>query len=172
MRISDWSSDVCSSDLITVTARKITENRQKAPASITVLESEALTTAGIKVPTDLEKLLPGTSLRIEGAVAQTYIRGVGSNLDFPYTSPAVAMTFNGIVLPRYGTMGALFDLSSVQQIAGPQGTLYGGSAAGVAINLLSMKQSADFSGYLLLDGGTYYKVHMAANQNLRASDQP
>src|SRR3546814_18148622 len=93
MRISDWSSDVCSSDLaqtgevglseITVTARKITENRQKAPASITVLESEALTTAGIKVPTDLEKLLPGTSLRIEGAVAQTYIRGVGSNLDFP-----------------------------------------------------------------------------------------
>src|SRR3546814_6441588 len=51
---------------ITVTARKITENRQKAPASITVLESEALTTAGIKVPTDLEKLLPGTSLRLEG----------------------------------------------------------------------------------------------------------
>src|SRR3546814_670158 len=90
---------------ITVTARKITENRQKAPASITVLESEALTTAGIKVPTDLEKLLPGTSLRIEGAVAQTYIRGVGSNLDFPYTYPAVAMPFNGIVLPRYGTMG-------------------------------------------------------------------
>src|SRR3546814_15576558 len=81
------------------------------------------------------------------------------------------MTFNGIVLPRYGTMGALFDLSSVQQIAGPQGTLYGGSAAGGAINLLSMKPSADFSGDLLLDGGNSDQVHMAANQNLRASDQ-
>src|SRR3546814_924562 len=81
------------------------------------------------------------------------------------------MTFNGIVLPRYGTMGALFDLSSVQHIAGPQGTLYGGSAAGGAIHLLSMKPSADFSGDLLLDGGNYDQVHMAANQNLRASDQ-
>src|SRR3546814_9365812 len=81
------------------------------------------------------------------------------------------MTCNGIVLPRYGTMVALFDLSCVQQIAGPQGTLYGGSAAGGAINLLSMKPSADFSGDLLLDGGNYDQVHMAANQNLRASDQ-
>src|SRR3546814_19449399 len=68
-------------------------------------------------------------------------------------------------------MGALFDLSSVQQIAGPQGTLYGGSAAGGAINRLSMKQSADFSGDLLLDGGNYDQVRMAANQNLRARDQ-
>src|SRR3546814_1227689 len=34
-----------------------------------------------------------------------------------------------------------------------------------------MKPSADFSGDLLLDGGNYDQVHMAANQNLRASDQ-
>src|SRR3546814_1316349 len=34
-----------------------------------------------------------------------------------------------------------------------------------------MKPAADFSGDLLLDGGNYDQVHMAANQNLRASDQ-
>src|SRR3546814_18502928 len=83
---------------ITVTARKITENRQKAPASITVLESEALTTAGIKVPSALEKLLPGTDLRIEGTLAQPYIRCVGSNPAFPYPSPAFALTFHRLVL--------------------------------------------------------------------------
>lgn len=158
-------------DDIVVTARKTTENLQKAPATITVVDSAALTGGGVKVPTDLDKLLPSASLRQEGAVAQTYIRGVGSNLDFPYTSPAAAITLNGIILPRYGTMGALFDLSSVQQIAGPQGTLYGGSAAGGAINLLSAKPADDFSGDLLLDRGNYGQVHVAANQNLRASDE-
>lgn len=165
----DQTKEVGLSDIV-VTARKTTENNQKAPASITVVDSVALTGAGIKVPTDLEKLLPSASLRIEGAVAQTYIRGVGSNLDFPYTSPAAAITLNGIILPRYGTMGALFDLSSVQQIAGPQGTLYGGSAAGGAINLLTMKPASDFVGDLLVDGGNYGQAHIVANQNLRASD--
>lgn len=165
----EQTGEVGLSDIV-VTARKTTENNQKAPASITVVDAAVLTGAGIKVPTDLEKLLPSASLRIEGAVAQTYIRGVGSNLDFPYTSPAAAITLNGIILPRYGTMGALFDLSSVQQIAGPQGTLYGGSAAGGAINLLTKQPSDDFTGDVLADAGNYGQVRLVANQNLRASD--
>ena len=108
---------------IVVTARKTTENLQKAPASIVAVTGAQLKAARILVPTDLNKVLPSAQLDQEGAVAQTFIRGVGSTTDFPWTSPAVAMTYNGIVIPRYGTLGLMFDLSSVQSIAGPQGTL-------------------------------------------------
>src|SRR6185312_1876554 len=108
---------------IVVTARKTTENVQNAPASIDVVEAKELTRSGVVVPTDLSKLLPSAMLNAEGATAQVFIRGVGSRVDFPWTTAASAITHNGIVIPRMGTMGLLFDLSSAQEISGPQGTL-------------------------------------------------
>lgn len=155
---------------IVVTARKTSENLQKAPATINVVNAEQLTSGGIEKPTDLNKVLPSASLRSQGPVAQTYIRGVGSNLDFPWTSPASIITYNGVIIPRYGTKGVLFDLSRVEQIAGPQGTLYGGSAAGGAINLITQKPAGEFSGNALLEGGNYGTVHGALNQNIPLSD--
>jgi iron complex outermembrane recepter protein len=156
---------------LVVTARKTTENLQRAPATIDVVTAKELTSGGIAVPTDLTKVLTSATLNAEGAVAQTFIRGVGSRVDFPWTSPASAITYNGIIIPRYGTMGLLFDLSSVQEIAGPQGTLYGGSAAGGAINLLTQQPTNDWSGNMLLEGGNYAAAHVAVNQNVPASDQ-
>jgi iron complex outermembrane recepter protein len=155
---------------ITVTARKTTENLQKAPATIDVVTSKELVSEAINVPTDLTKVLTSATLNSEGAVAQTFIRGVGSRVDFPWTSAASAITYNGLIIPRYGTMGLLFDLSSVQEIAGPQGTLYGGSAAGGAINLITNRPSNDWSGQGMVEGGDYATAHVAVSQNIPLSD--
>lgn len=154
---------------IVVTATKTAEDLQHAAASINVVSSSELTTEGITIPSQLSNALANANLTTEGAVAQVFIRGVGSRVDFPWTSPASAITYNGIVIPRYGTMGLMFDLSSVQEIAGPQGTLYGGSAAGGAINLITQRPGNNWSGEGLLGLGNYGAQQVAVDQNVPVS---
>lgn len=156
---------------IVVTARKSEENLQKAPATILAVSGEELENRGFTGPLDLVKVLPNTSLREQGPVAQTFIRGVGSRIDFPNVSSPSAFTYNGIIIPRFGTSGILFDLGSVQAIAGPQGTLYGGSAAGGAINTLTAKPTYDGSGKILLSGGNKGNAQVTGNQNAALSDR-
>ncbi len=156
---------------VVVTARKVTENVQKAPASIVAVSGAELQRQGITSAQSLEKVIPSGNFRQEGPVVQTFIRGVGTNLDSPYVDVAVAYNYNGIVIPRFATGGLIFDLSSVQVIAGPQGTLYGGTAAGGAVNVSSALPRNDFSGNALIEGGDYGRGHVAVDQNMPAGDR-
>src|SRR3546814_20633591 len=52
MRISDWSSDVCSSDLIIVTATKRNENLSQVPIAVSVTTDEDIAAKGIVRPQD------------------------------------------------------------------------------------------------------------------------
>src|SRR3546814_16951466 len=61
MRISDWSSDVCSSDLITVTARRRSENLQEIPIAVTVLTQQDIERAGVKSVGDFANLTPNVT---------------------------------------------------------------------------------------------------------------
>src|SRR3546814_11825879 len=62
MRISDWSSDVCSSDLglgdILVVARRTQERLQDVPISITAISAEKIESAQISQGSDLIRLVP------------------------------------------------------------------------------------------------------------------
>ena len=167
-------TDAGSSEALTeivVTARKTTENLQKAPASIVAVSGDDLVAAQITNALELQTVLPSAQLREEAAVTQIYIRGVGSVTDLPNFSASSVYLFNGISIPRYGAAGLLFDLGSVQEIAGPQGTLYGGSAAGGAINVNSARPVNDYSGSGLLAGGNYGTVHTAIDQNVPLGDK-
>src|SRR3546814_3101124 len=81
MRISDWSSDVCSSDLastalaqdaggeqssineIIVTAQKRSERQSDVPLSITAVQGDRLFELGVSGPQDLEKVALGFTFR-------------------------------------------------------------------------------------------------------------
>ena len=151
---------------IVVTARKTSENVQRAPASIISVSGGALTSQSIVDPVQLQKVLPSASLHEEGAVTQTFIRGIGSRSDFPWLPTASVFLFNNILIPRYGTTGMIFDLGSMQSIAGPQGTLYGGSAAGGAINLFGERPTNDFSGTAQVNYGSYNFLNAMVAQNI------
>jgi iron complex outermembrane receptor protein len=151
---------------VVVTAEKRTENLQKAPASIVAVSGEALQNAGITDPQQLDKLLPSANLRQEGPVVQVFIRGVGGRVDTPNLFAASTFVYNGIPVPRAQPFGVLFDLDSVQAISGPQGTLYGGTAAGGAVNIITAQPQNNFSGSALLEGGNRGEGHVAVNQNM------
>lgn len=155
---------------IIVTATKDRQSIQRVPASVVAISGEALVQAGITSPQGLEKFAPSGSLKSQGTVIQAFIRGVGSNIDNPNFQPGVIFNYNDVPLSRYGTMGTLFDLGAVEIISGPQGTLYGGSAAGGAINLNAERPDFDYAGSGSIEVGNYSSVHVGGAQNIRLSD--
>src|SRR3546814_18230830 len=99
MRISDWSSDVCSSDLgkqaatldaVEVTAQRRVENVQDVPVSIRTVNAEqlgALASGGADI-----RFLSGRvpSLHIESSYVRAfprfYVRGIGNPNSAPNSS--------------------------------------------------------------------------------------
>lgn len=154
---------------IVVTAQRRSETAQKAAAAITAISGGNLAALGIKDSRDLQKILPSVEIKPEGPVSQTFVRGVGNNIDTPYSNPAVAYNLNGIVLPRYATASAFFDLERVEVLPGPQGTLYGGSAAGGVINLVAHPPGNNFDGEATIEVGNYAFAHGIITQNAALS---
>src|SRR3546814_9269207 len=79
MRISDWSSDVCSSDLeVVVTAQRREERLKDVPLTVSAMSSEQLTEAGVTNIYDLQSVVSGLSWGGAGNATQTSIRGLST----------------------------------------------------------------------------------------------
>src|SRR3546814_18983061 len=78
MRISDWSSDVCSTDIV-VTARRRDERLQDVPVSVSAFSTEALERSTIQTLQDINTITPGFRAGAEGGTVNISIslRGIG-----------------------------------------------------------------------------------------------
>src|SRR3546814_6397251 len=104
MRISDWSSDVCSSDLngiaeVIVTAQRREERAQDVPISITVITPQQMSNANITNSGDLATYTPSLSVNTRFGNENTSfaIRGFTQDLR---TTASVATYFAEVVAPR------------------------------------------------------------------------
>jgi iron complex outermembrane receptor protein len=144
------------SDEIIVTARRQAESAQTTPVSVTVLSSEALTERGIRTLRDIQSLVPGVILAGVGfdENAGYTIRGQGRDIVGPGL-PSVIVYFNEVPMPSWGSNSPTFDVSNVQVLKGPQGTLFGRNTTGGAILVYSKAPSYDFNGYGQVTVGEY-----------------
>jgi outer membrane receptor protein involved in Fe transport len=127
-------------EAVIVTAQRRREDVRKVPASISVLNAEALEQSHIQGLEDVTRATPGVSFASGGGpgLDNIEVRGVSSTSgsatvgiyldDVPIT---VKNLYNGAVEPRF------FDLDRVEILRGPQGTLYGTSSMGGAIRFIS-----------------------------------
>ncbi len=154
---------------IIVTADKQAEPLQKTPAAITALSGDQLVSAGITDIRGVEEMVPSVRFQQENAATEIYIRGVGSTLDFPQLSSPNVFNLNGISIPREGTSVPLYDVDQVEVLPGPQGTLYGSSALGGAVNVNFRRPTPDLETRTLLELGDYSLYHLSAAENLPLS---
>lgn len=135
---TDPSSDTSGIGDIVVTAERRSESVQKSSVSIEVITGPQL--SAVTKPSDLTNISPGIQVGTSGVQPQVYIRGVGDTTVNSRTQGAVAFNVDGIYYAR-GTQfsPSLFDISRIEVLKGPQGTLYGRNASGGAVNVITVK---------------------------------
>ena len=139
---------------IVVTASRRTIDVQKESRPVTALSAAQLERAGVSDVSSLQNLVPGLNIARSGGYLQYFIRGVGDRTSTGFSDSGVAVSLDGVFLPRSFT-GAqmMFDMQRVEVLKGPQGTLYGRNANAGAINLDTNQPGSMLGGYLNVDGG-------------------
>ena len=141
---------------ITVTARRREESAQATPVSLTAFSAEELRAAGIKEIRDLTAAVPGVNMTSSGGTNNTVfsIRG-RSRAVVGNAQPSVATYVDEVPLSVWGASVPTYDISSVQVLKGPQGTLFGRNTTTGAVLVTSAAPTHDFDGYLQATLGNY-----------------
>ena len=132
---------------VIVTAQKREQRLQDVPAAVTVLNAVQLQQAGVKSVKDLTLLTPGLNATTNGNESTTTvrIRGVGTVADNAGLEDAVGIYIDGVYRPRNGvSFNNLGELSDVEVLKGPQGTLFGKNTVAGVIQITTARPSFTF----------------------------
>ncbi len=130
-------------ETVTVTSSKIGGDVQNIPISITALSQEQLTATQTTGGPDLVKQVPNlTFSKTNFTGYNIQIRGIGTQAISVTTDPAVAVAFNDVPFIRnHFFEQEFYDVSQLEVLRGPQGTLYGRNATAGVVNVVSAKGS-------------------------------
>jgi len=145
---------------ITVTARRTAENLQQTPVSITAITAETLEARGDTSIGDLSQSAPNVTLEQNtagfGKSALAYIRGVGQSDILPAFEPGVGFYVDDVYQGTlFGSLTDLTDVSRVEILRGPQGTLFGKDNEGGAVRFFSPVPTGDGTGYVEAGYGSF-----------------
>jgi outer membrane receptor protein involved in Fe transport len=135
-------------ETVVVTATKRAESVQKIPFSVTALSEKDLTARGATSVEQAIAYVPGVNFSSNGTNAGVYsVRGVSTSSYVANTQSPVALYIDDInildpVYPKITTNLNLFDVSRVEVLEGPQGTLFGSSSLGGAVRVITNKPDA------------------------------
>ncbi|MFD2138542.1 TonB-dependent receptor plug domain-containing protein [Novosphingobium resinovorum] len=140
---------------IVVTARRVAENIQSTPVSVTAFSADTLRQATIRDTQDLLVKTPGVFLASGGRENTNFsIRGQAKALA-GNSAAAVISYFAEVPSPTTGSSIPTYDLGSVQVLKGPQGTLFGRNTTGGAILYYPTAPDYSVGGYLQGTYGNY-----------------
>lgn len=145
---------------IVVTAQRKAESLQDVPISVQAFGNDTLQTRGISSAADLARVVPGFAAAESGLNTPIYtLRGVGFNESSLSATSTVSVYVDEVGLPFPATtVGAAFDLSRIEVVKGPQGTLYGQNTTGGAINYIANRPTDELSAGVLLGFGRFNAI--------------
>ncbi|HEY1092797.1 MAG TPA: TonB-dependent receptor plug domain-containing protein, partial [Burkholderiaceae bacterium] len=161
-------------ETVIVTAERRAESIKDVPSAVTSLSGEkleVLNSSGADVRF-LSGRLP--SLNIESSFGRAfprfYIRGYG-NTDFRLNaSQPVSLVYDDVVQENPILKGfPVFDLRSVEVIAGPQGTLFGRNTPAGVVKFESVRPSQKQDGYFNISYGSKGTMNADGAMNLPLS---
>jgi len=144
-------------EMIVVTANKRVENLQEVPLAVSVINEDALQSAGVQQFADLGKVAPSLTIRpAEHPVnSNISLRGVGTFAFGIGVESSVAVLVDEV--PLAFSARAFTDLPDVERIEvlrGPQSTLYGKSASAGLINIITRQPTDTVQAHVNAMGTT------------------
>jgi len=159
-------------NVIVVTARKVEENLQDVPVSVTAFTGETFEEAGLTEFSDISQLTPNFDVRPRGATGALFanltIRGQTSGFLTLNADQAVGININGAPITRGTSLFTnLFDIERIEVLKGPQGTLYGKNTTGGAVNVVTKGPELDeIGGYGQFTYGSFDRTDAQLVANL------
>ena len=149
---------------IIVTARRVEENLQRVPTSVTAVDADSMRRESVVAIKDLPKLAPSLSIAsyFNDMNARFAVRGLAAGVT---TYFAEAPCCGGIASAPF------LDVASVQVLNGPQGTLFGRSSAAGAVLITPQKpEFNEWGGLVDMTIGTYGRVQVTGVVNIPVID--
>jgi iron complex outermembrane recepter protein len=154
---------------ITVTAEKRAVNLQSVALSVAAVTGDEMIA---KAKTSLDSLLEDfAGLHVGGATmgSTITIRGMQGTMG-DRQDPSTAIMVDGVYSERgERVVTSLFDMSRVEVLRGPQGTLYGRNAIGGLVNMVSNSPTDKFEAIGNLQFGDYNLQHFDGALNFPIS---
>lgn len=161
-----------SEDEIVVTANRTETALSRTPVAVTALSGDDLLSSGITNPTQIQDRAPGISIdRASSSGLQITIRGVSSADNTEKGDPSASFLLDGIYLARPQAQDvSFFDVSRVEVLRGPQGTLYGRNATAGVVNVITALPTHEFEGSFNAAYGDYDTRQATAVLNVPVTD--
>ncbi len=128
------NTDTIKINEVVIRATKTNETLHTAPTSISFINSKGINETKVNNIEDFNAIVPNLFIPKHGSrlTSPIYIRGIGSRIN----SQAVGLYVDNIPYFEPGSFNfELFNISGVEVLRGPQGTLYGRNTMGGLINI-------------------------------------
>lgn len=159
---------------IIVTAQRTAQNLEDIPDAISVIAGDELDKLNVANMFDLSDKVPGLVVSsVQGYRPSITIRGVGNEIpDNAGTKQAVAFHIDGIFMTNdYALWSDLVDIDRVEVQRGPDGTIYGNSSTGGAVNIVTSKPEVnDNSSFADFTFGQYDTMNFRSGVKVGLSD--
>ncbi len=157
---------------IVVTARRTSEKLQTTPLAVTALTADALARRQIVDVTAIQQAAPSLSMAQSHSGVAITLRGqVQSNSDGS-VDQSVGLYVDGVYIARQIAAGFdLVDISQVEVLRGPQGTLFGRNTTGGAVSITTNKPSDRLEGLIKAGIGNYGGRELMGVINLPVADE-
>ncbi|EGD60812.1 TonB-dependent receptor [Novosphingobium nitrogenifigens DSM 19370] len=155
---------------IVVVGEKRAVNLQSAPLAISAISADALRERNVVDVADLNGFVPGLTVsKSEGNERVIAIRGIGyETAQNPNSQPGVAFHIDGVYIAHVVALNQdLLDVDHVEVLRGPQGTVFGQTSTGGAINVITRKPVFDrYTGEASVSYGNYNYVRTEGTLNV------
>ena len=156
---------------IVVTAERKSESISKTPIAITAISADELRQANVENAVQLQYLAPSMQVTQTGQGIYVTIRGVTTTDQTSKGEPGIQFNTDGIPVARAEEQGiALFDMQRIEVLAGPQGTLYGKSSTGGAINVITNEPTQQEDAFASIEFGNYDSKRFEGMLNIPLTD--
>jgi len=159
-------------DEIIVTAQKREQAIQDVPIAVSAFSAEVLDDLRIEGGSELLRAVPNVSFSKNNFSMYNFsIRGIGTKAISAASDPAVAVSFNNSPLIRNRLFEQEYlDVSRVEVLRGPQGTLYGRNATAGVVNMIPNLPGPNFDAMARFELGNYVSTRGQAMINIPVTD--
>jgi iron complex outermembrane recepter protein len=157
---------------IIVTAQRRSQNVQDVPVAVSVTSAADLARLQVTNVQSLQYSTP--SLVVAGGDPSRLrfgIRGISDGSRNPGFDNRIGVYVDGVWVGRSAASNqAVLDLSSIEVLRGPQGTLFGKNTVAGAISITSVRPDVGYSGYVEGELGNYDQRQVRGAVNLGFSE--